>query len=557
MDFSKYILFDGAMGTTLQSMGLNAGETPEFMSIEQPQTVLSVHKAFVSAGADAVTANTFGANRLKLGEKYTPEQVIKASIDLVKQSGAKYAVLDIGPTGALLEPIGNCTFEQAYDLFKEQVVAGVAAGADAIIIETMSDLLETKAALLAAKENSDLPVLVTMTFGEDGRTFLGVSPENAAITLSSLGADAIGVNCSLGPEELTPVVEKLLEFSPVPVIVQPNAGIPVIVNSKTVFPVGAQEFAQHFKRFIEMGVSVIGGCCGTTPEHIAALRTLIDGKEPIKRNIKKYTAFTGTQNTVVLNGTTAIIGERINPTGKKRLKEAIKSQDFGYIVDEAIKQQENGADILDVNAGLPDINEAEMLVKMVRQIQAVTPLPLQIDSSDAVAVEAAVRVYNGKPIINSVNGKEESMNTILPIVAKYGTAVVALTLDENGIPATAEGRFAIAEKILNRAAQYGIPHENILVDCLVLTASTNQEMVMETLGALSMVKNRLGLKTVLGISNVSFGLPDRELLNSTFWPPLLERDWICPYSIQCHRHICVLLTPLKCLITRMFLPKAI
>ncbi|MDP4132445.1 MAG: homocysteine S-methyltransferase family protein [Bacillota bacterium] len=512
----EFLLFDGGMGTMLQERGLKAGSIPELYNISNPQIIKNIHKEYVDSGCDVITANTFGASRHKLAGKSTPDEVISAGVRLAKESGAKYTALDIGPTGALLKPLGTMSFDEAYSLFEEQVKAGAKAGADLIIIETMSDLLETKAAILAAKENCSLPVFATMTFDSDGRTFLGTDPKTAAIVLSSLGVDGAGVNCSLGPEELFPIVKEFVKYSKVPVIVQPNAGLPVIENGYTVFKITPDEFAESIKKMLPLGVSVVGGCCGTTPAHIAKLKKLIDGKKPYAREITSQSFITSWQKTVTLDNSTAIIGERINPTGKKKLKEALKARDYDYIIGEAISQQEAGADILDVNAGLPDIDEAKTLTEIIAEIQSVSHLPLQIDSTDPSAVEAAVRSYNGKPIINSVNGKEESLSTILPIVKKYGTAVVALTLDEDGIPDKAEKRLEIAEKILNRALSMGIPKEDIFIDCLVLTASTNQETVIQTLKAITLVKSKLGLKTVLGVSNVSFGLPAREVINSAF-----------------------------------------
>ena len=513
---NRFLIFDGAMGTSLQKYGLAAGELPELLNFSNPEMIEKIHREYVEAGADVVTTNTFGANRLKLSGKAEVEDVICEAVKIAKKSGAKYVALDLGPTGQVLEPIGTLTFDEAYELYAEQVIAGAKAGADIVIIETMSDLLEIKAAILAVKENSDLPIFATMTFGEDGRTFMGTSPENMAITLSSLGASALGVNCSLGPNELLCTVEKICKFSTKPVIVQPNAGLPKVIDGKTVFEVTPKDYAEAIAKMIDMGVEIIGGCCGTTPEHIKAVKELTLGKELVKRNVLPVSAVTSGQNAVVLDKTTAIIGERINPTGKPKLKEALRNLDFDYIVSEAVAQQNAGADILDVNAGLPEIDEPCVLKAVVKKLQSITPLPLQIDSSDAKAVEGAVRVYCGKPIINSVNGKKESMDTILPIAKKYGASVVALTLDESGIPETAEGRYKIAEKIVKEAEKYNIPKSDIFVDCLVLTASTNQSQVMETLNAIKLVKSRLGVKTVLGVSNVSFGLPSREVLNSAY-----------------------------------------
>lgn len=516
MDFkNNFLIFDGAMGTMLQEGVLEAGELPEILNIRKPEEVIKIHKQYVDAGANVITANTFGANSKKLlGSGYAVEEIVKAGISCAKASGAEYVALDIGPSGALLKPLGNVTFNEVYEIFAEMVKAG--KNADFIIIETMSDLLEAKAALLAAKENSNLPVLVTMTFSEDRRTFLGTDAKTAVITLSSLGADAVGVNCSLGPRELMPIVEEMCKYSPVPIIVQPNAGLPQIENGRTVFKTTPQEYAKYIDKMIELGVTVIGGCCGTTPKHIKKVCELTKNRKPVLRNVKPYTAITSYQDTVILEDNIAVIGERINPTGKKKLKEALRTKNYDYIIGEAITQQEKGADILDVNAGLPEIDEVSVLEHLVTEIQAITPLPLQIDSSDPKAVEAAVRVYNGKPIINSVNGKQESMDSIFPIVKKYGALVVALTLDENGIPEKAEDRVKIAEKIINEAKKYGISEEDILVDTLVLTVSTNQETALENLKAIRIIKEKYNVKTVLGVSNISFGLPSREIINSVF-----------------------------------------
>lgn len=514
IDFNSFLLFDGAMGTMLQKSGLKAGELPETLNLTAPDKILEIHKKYVEAGADIITANTFGANRHKIKDSEKVQELVKAGVDIARKSGAKYTALDIGPTGALLKPIGTMDFNEAYNIFKEQITAG--SDADIILIETMSDLLEAKAAVLAAKENSDLPIFVTMTFTDNGRTFLGTDPKTAAITLCSLGVDAIGVNCSLGPVELKSVVEELLKYSTKPVIVQANAGLPEIINGETKFPVNVKDYTDAVMELVDLGVTVLGGCCGTTPEYIAELKSALSAKTPKKCKVSDFTAFASGTKAVVLDKNIALIGERINPTGKKRIKEALREHKHDVIISEALAQEENGADILDVNAGLPEIDEAATLKELVLELQGITVLPLQIDSTDPKAVETAVRIYNGKPIINSVNGKAESMAEIFPIVKKYGTAVVALTLDENGIPETAEERYRIAEKIVKTAESYGIPKTDILIDCLVLSASTNQETVLETTKAIMLVKERIGCKTVLGVSNVSFGLPSRDILNSAF-----------------------------------------
>ena len=528
MAVNGFTLIDGAMGTELQKRGLKTGALPELLNLTDPDIVRAVHKDYVNAGADIITANTFGANARKLGSAQRIREVIAAGIRLAREAGAGRVALDLGPTGAMLAPMGTMTFEEAYGLFKEQVAAGVEAGADLVLIETMSDLLEAKAALLAVKENSDLPVYVTMTFDRDGRTFLGTSPAIAAVTLSALGADAVGINCSLGPEEIVPFALEMLEWAPVPVVVQPNAGLPDATSGQTVYPVGPEEFARSVGRMLDAGVTIAGGCCGTTPEHIRLLRAEMEKRAPAERSIKRRIVFTSAQRLVCPAGGIAIIGERINPTGKKKIKEALRSQCFDHILSEAISQEEAGAEILDVNAGLPEIDEPGTLTRLVTALQAVTPLPLQIDSADPEAVDRACRVYAGKPIINSVNGKEESLRAILPIAKKYGAAVVGLTLDEDGIPDRAEDRLKIAEKILVRAQNYGIPREDVLIDCLTMAVSTNQKLAGETLRPVRLVTERLGVGTVLGVSNISFGLPARELINATFLANALAQGLTLP-----------------------------
>ncbi len=509
-----FLIFDGAMGTMLQRSGLAPGELPEQFNLTAPKTVSAIHRAYVEAGCDVVSTNTFGANALKFGDQV--EAIVEAGVRLARAASPRYVALDLGPTGALLQPIGSLSFEEAYALFARQVEAGAKAGADLVLIETMSDLVEIRAAILAAREHSSLPVFATMTFAQDGRTFLGTDPETAAITLQALGVSALGVNCSLGPKELLPIVRRMAAVTHIPLLVQANAGLPRMEDGRTVYDVTPEAFAACAVEMAKMGVSLFGGCCGTTPDHIRALRAALSPMRPVRRAVPDVCAVTSGQRTVFLTRGPVVIGERINPTGKRRLKEALRSGDDEYVLKEALAQQDAGADLLDVNAGLPDIDEPAVLSRLVRAIQAVSPLPLQIDSADPAAIEAAVRVYNGKPIINSVNGKEESLRAILPIARRYGAAVVGLTLDESGIPDTAEGRFAIAERILRRALALGIPRSDVFIDCLTLTASTHQAQVMETVRALRMVRERLGLRTVLGVSNVSFGLPARESLNAAF-----------------------------------------
>lgn len=500
-----HLLFDGGMGTMLQAAGMKAGALPELLNFEEPQVITDIQRQYVEAGCDVITANTFGANAHKLDGAATVADVFAAAVACARTAGARYVAGDIGPIGALLRPLGTLSFDEAYDLF---------------IIETMTDLAEIKAAVLACRENSDLPVFATMTFEEDGRTFLGTSPEVAAITLDAIGADVLGINCSQGPAELRGLAARMLTVTDKPVMVQANAGLPhVDDDGNTVFDIQAPEYAEAVAGMIEDGVSVVGGCCGTTPTHMAALRTLIDNHTPSPRHRRPSMSVTSAQTVVDLpcdGHKIAVIGERINPTGKKRLKQALRDGDLGYVVSQGISQQEQGADILDVNVGLPEIDEVKVIQQATEQLQGSTLLPLQIDSTDPAAVEAAVRRYAGKPIINSVNGKQQIMDEILPLVAHYGTNVVGLTLDEGGIPDTAEARFAIAERIVAEAARYGIGPNRILIDCLVMTASTNQRQAEQILRAMSLCKEHLGVKCALGVSNISFGLPARPLLGSVF-----------------------------------------
>lgn len=515
-----FLVQDGAMGTTLQAKGLSIpGELADLLVITHPEEITAIHAAYVRAGAEMLTTNTFSSNRDKLAGAASVGEVYAAAVRCARDAGARYVAADIGPIGSLLEPLGTLSFDDAYELFAEQVVAARNAGADIIAIETIADLLEAKAAVLAAKENCDLPIFVTMTFGEDGRTFLGTSPEIAALVLSSLGAHAVGVNCSLGPNELVPLAETIARYAPCPVLVRPNAGLPHVEDGQTVFDVSPEDYATAMERIIAAGASILGGCCGTTPAFIENLAPLVAGKTPAARKPLDVCAITGSQEAVVLEAgvpAIAVIGERINPTGKPRLKEALKSGNLDYAIGEAIAQQESGAQILDVNVGLPEIDEPAVLLDLMQKLQAATTLPLQIDSSDPVAIESAVRRYAGKPIINSVNGKVESLEAILPIAKHYGCALVALTLDEGGIPPTAQERFAVAEKIVHAAEALGMSKHDMVIDCLVMAVATNQREASEILKAVSLVKENLGVRTALGVSNVSFGLPHRELINATF-----------------------------------------
>lgn len=518
IDFSKILIFDGAMGTMLQRYGIKSGELPESYNITHPEIIESIHKSYIDAGADIITTNTFGANSQKLkAYNYTPIEIIAEGVKIARKSaGDKYVALDIGPIGQLMEPCGTLTFEKAYELFAEQVKIGAASGADLILIETMSDLYEAKAAILAAKENCCLPVICTMTFQNDGRTLTGTDAVTMVNVLQGLNADAVGINCSLGPEEMLPLVNTILEYSKIPVIVQPNAGLPKVNGGETLFSVGIDEFTKYVKLMAESGVTIIGGCCGTNPDYISSVKATLSDIKASERKFKKTTCVTSNLQSVFIGDGIKIIGERINPTGKKKIKEALRSNNLNELLLEGINQIDAGADILDVNVGLPEINEKEVMIETIRKLQSVIDLPLQIDSVRPDVLEAAARIYNGKPLINSVSGKDKSMKEVFPIVKKYGACVIGLTLDDSGIPEKAEERLKIAEKIIKAAKSYGIDKNDIIIDCLVLTASAQQEEVKETIKAVSLVKEKLGVKTALGISNVSFGLPKRELLNRVF-----------------------------------------
>lgn len=524
----KYVLLDGAMGTMLQKRGLKLGAVPEIMNIREPELIEAIHREYVEAGADIIYANTFGANEYKLKNSgYSVEDVISAGISIARKAAEGYdtlVALDLGPIGQLLEPTGSLSFEEAYEIYKRQILAGKSA--DVIVFETQTDLLEVKAAILAAKENSDLPIIVTMTFEQNHRTFTGCSIKSMARTLSLLGADAIGVNCSLGPDELLPIVTELKKWTNLPVVVKPNAGLPDPMTNT--YNVGPNDFSNSMKKMADIGVFIYGGCCGTTAEYIKELKQMLDTYD-IAVNIPKMIPVTVCSATSsVTIDEPRIIGERINPTGKKKFKEALINNDINYILNQAIEQIDAGADILDVNVGLPGIDEKSMMVRTVKALQGVVDVPLQIDSTIPNVLEAALRVYNGVPIVNSVNGEEASMKAVFPLVKKYGACVVGLALDENGIPKTAQERFDIAKKIMDNAIEYGIPKENVFIDCLTLTASAEQSGVMETLKALKKVKEELGLKTVLGVSNISFGLPNRELVNQAFLTMALQNGLDLP-----------------------------
>lgn len=530
LDFSKHFyMLDGGMGTMLQAYGLEPGEPPALLAVTNPELITSIHRQYVEAGADILYANTFGTNRYKLeGYGYSPGQIIDSAIKAARAACKEdtLVALDVDPLGELLEPMGTLTFEEAYDAFCEVVKQGEASGADLIVIETMTDLYEVKAAVLAAKEQTNLPVMVSMTFEETGRTFTGTSIECMTAVLEGLGVDAVGINCSLGPVEIFPLAEKMCQLTDLPVFVKPNAGLP---DPRTgAYTIGPEEFARAMAEYRHLGIAMAGGCCGTTPDYIARMKAVFAGMERKQRTPSaRESCVCSATNCAAIDHVT-VIGERINPTGKKRLKQALIEEDYDYLLSQAVQQADAGAQVLDVNVGIPDIEEARVLPAVVKKIQAVTDLPLQIDSSDPAAIEAALRVYNGKAIVNSVNGEEKSLSSILPVVKKYGAAVVGLTLDENGIPSKAEDRLAIAGRILKRAMDLGIPKKDVFIDCLTLTASAQQAEVKETLKAVRMVKEELGLHTVLGVSNISFGLPCRPLVNRTFLALAMENGLDLP-----------------------------
>lgn len=527
MEFKLPKLLDGAMGTMLQKSGMKPGTIPETLNITDPEMVAEIHRAYIRAGSQAVYANTFGANSLKLKNTgYSTGELIAAGVRIAKECAAKAGVLtglDVGPLGVMLEPLGSLPFEEAVRLYREIMTAGAEAGADLIAIETMSDLAETRAALLAAKEATDLPVFVTMSFDATGRTFTGCTPASMARTLEGLGADAVGVNCSLGPEEMIPIIREIRENTSLPVIAKPNAGLPDPVTGA--YGVDAESFAKAMQLLAAAGAEIRGGCCGTDPSYIAALART---EFPECEDPRKTGGAVCTGPVCLRTDRIRVIGERINPTGKKRLQQALLEEDTDYIVELAIRQADAGADLLDINVGYPGVDEVTMLPRVVQAVQAAVDLPLQLDTTSPKALEAALRVYQGKAAVNSVNGKEESLRTVLPLVRKYGAAVVGLTLDENGIPDTAEKRVAIARKILDRATALGIPREDVWIDCLTLTVSAQQEQAKETLKAVRMVREDLGLNTVLGVSNISFGLPNRMLVTQAFLTSALEAGLTLP-----------------------------
>lgn len=534
------LILDGGMGTMLQKAGLAAGESSESCNITHPETVKKIHKAYFEAGSNVISTNTFGVNSLKYNDDRLKE-LIHAAVAICKEAAEesdapqeKFIAFDVGPTGKLLRPYGDLEFDDAVEIFAKNIRIAVECGVDLIFIETMNDSYETKAALLAAKENSSLPVFVSNAYSEDGKLVTGATPSAMAAMLCSMGADAIGANCSFGPDKTYTVIKELLKYSTVPVIMKPNAGLPSFENGLTYYNIEPEHFADEITAAVSAGVRIVGGCCGTTPDFISAVKSRVKDIKPCTCSVSPKTVISSYTHTVEFGYEPVLIGERINPTGKKRFKQALVENDIDYILSEGISQQERGVHVLDVNVGLAGIDECAMLKSAVKELQAVCDLPLQLDSSDPVALEGAMRIYNGKPLINSVNGKEESMNAVFPLVKKYGGAIIALTLDENGIPGTAEGRLEIAKRIVSEAKKYGINREDIIFDPLTMTVSTDKKAADITLESLRLISEKLGCCTSLGVSNVSFGLPAREKLNSTFFNMALmcglDAAIINPYS---------------------------
>ena len=521
---SGRIVFDGAMGTLLQKAGLPLGELPEEWNIKNAEEIVKIHTAYLDSGSDVITANTFGANVFKFEDRV--EEIVTAGIKNAKRATEKYTdkfvALDIGPTGKLLKPLGELEFEDAVSCFKRTVKAGANAGADLILIETMNDVYEMKAAIIAAKECCDLPIIVTCVFDKNMTLMTGADPETVVAICEALGVTAVGLNCSLGPKEMLPVAKRIINASSIHVAVQPNAGLPHEKNGETYFDVTADEFLFYTEKILSLGVSIVGGCCGTTPEFIKKVAEVAHKLDAVCLTDKNLCVISSNTHTVRFGERPILIGERINPTGKKKLKEALKNNDIAYILNEAVGQKEKGADVLDVNVGMPEIDEISVLQNAVEEIQAVVDLPLQIDTSNTAAMEKALRNYNGKPLINSVNGKAEVMSEIFPLVKKYGGVVIALTLDEDGIPDTAQGRIKIAEKIVNTAEKYGIEKKDIIFDTLAMAVSADSNSANVTLDSLKYIRHTMGINTSLGVSNISFGLPNRDFINSTFFAMCLS-----------------------------------
>ena len=520
----ELLFFDGGMGTLLQKEGLKPGELPENWNIEKKDVIQSIHRSYYEAGSNILLTNTFGANAVKYHDQiYTLKEIVDAAVANVKSVAADAIVaLDVGPTGKLLKPMGDLSFEAAYDAFKEVMIYGEQAGVDLIHIETMSDTYEVKAAVLAAKENTNLPVFATLIFDERGKLLTGGDVPSVVALLEGLRVDALGINCGMGAEQMLPILKEIAKYTSLPIVVKPNAGLPKQKDGQTYYDVTPEKFAVSLTEIVKNGACIVGGCCGTTPEHIHAMVNACRDMEIVKPSFKSATLVSSYGNTVEIGDRPVVIGERINPTGKSKFKQALKDHNIDYILKEALTQQDKGAHILDVNVGLPDIDEVSMMEEVVTEIQGITNLPLQIDTVNVNALEKAMRIYNGKPMVNSVNGKQESMDAIFPLIKKYGGVVVGLTLDETGIPETAEGRVAIAGKIIEEAKKYGIDKKDIVIDVLTLTVSSEPESARITLDALRMVREKYGVRTVLGVSNISFGLPNRPIVNAYFYTMAMQ-----------------------------------
>ncbi len=520
----RMLFLDGGMGTLLQERGLQSGELPETWNLSHAEAVIDIHKAYLETGADIILANTFGANSLKFEddlEEIVTAGIVNAKCAVAESGKDAFVALDMGPTGKLLKPMGTLDFEDAVRIYKQVAEAGEKAGADLIVIETMSDTYELKAAVLGAKEATDLPVIATVIFGENEKMLTGATPEAVVALLEGLRVDAIGMNCGLGPKQMKPIFAQMAACASVPLVISPNAGLPRTENGRTVFDVTSEEFAADMAELAGMGAWILGGCCGTTPAHIKAMVDKCRDMEPKSLTEKNLTVVSSYSHAVVLGEKPVIIGERINPTGKSRFKQALRDHNIEYILEEGAKQVDAGAHILDVNVGLPEIDEVQMMQEAVYELQSILDTPLQIDTTNMTAMEQVMRIYNGKPMINSVNGKAEVMQQVFPLVQKYGGAVVALCLDEAGIPETVEGRLAIAEKIYATAAQYGIPRKDIVVDALTMTMSTDDNSAKVTLETVKRIREQGG-RTVLGVSNISFGLPQREIINAAFFTMALQ-----------------------------------
>lgn len=550
----EWLFFDGGTGSILQEKGLQPGELPETWNLLHPERILDLHRGYLEVGADIYNTNTFGANRLKFPENL--DEIVTAAVKLAKEARTQagrdedaYVALDIGPTGKLLAPMGDLSFDDAVDIFGEVVRIGAREGADLVLIETMNDSYEAKAAVLAAKENCDLPVFITCVFDGSGKMLTGGTPESMVAMLEGLGVDALGVNCSLGPAQMIPIVERLVKAAHVPVLVNPNAGLPKSVDGKTVYDVGPEEFAGYMKQIAALGAAAVGGCCGTTPDHIRAEIAAVRPLPLLPPQGRAQTVIASFSRTVEIGRAArpVIIGERINPTGKKRFKQALVDHDIDYIVDQGLQQEDAGADVLDVNVGTPEIDEVTLLDEVVCRLQSVLALPLQIDTSNPEAMERALRHYNGKALINSVNGKQEVMAEVFPLVKKYGGVVVALALDEGGIPDNADDRIRIAEKIYATAAEYGIRREDIVIDGLCMTVSSDPRSALVTLETIRRIRDELGGSSILGVSNISFGLPARELINAYFFEMALQNGLSCAIinpnnqaMMQAYRAFCAL-----------------